>query len=114
MSDHSEHNPSDHEDPLAGPTWTVGIAGILLLAALVLGGTALTYQVRGREQARVQVAPAVAAVEALRAEQRGRLAGPARRELRDDSESGEPALVIPIDAAIDLVVRDAAGQRPGR
>ena len=43
MSDAYEHNPGDHEDPLAGPTWTLGITGIELFAVSVLGVAAIFY-----------------------------------------------------------------------
>ena len=37
MSDHAEHNPGDHEDPLPGPTWIVTFLGVVLLAVIILG-----------------------------------------------------------------------------
>ena len=36
-----EHNPGDHEDPLAGPTWTVGIIGTVMFVVTVLGVASL-------------------------------------------------------------------------
>ena len=38
-----EHNPGDHEDPLPGPTWILGILGSGLLGVVVLGVTALFF-----------------------------------------------------------------------
>ncbi len=103
MNDPLEHNPTDHEDPLAGPTWTIGIIGMVLLAVTVLAVAAVFYDVDTAErQIKIESAP-TSVVEQLKAEQRLRLTG-MRRERRAD---GEEAVVIPIDLAMELMVLEA-------
>ncbi len=103
MNDPLEHNPTDHEDPLAGPTWTIGIVGMVLLAVTVLAVAAVFYDVDIAErEIKIEIAP-TSAFEQLAAEQRLRLAG-MRRERRAD---GEEAVVIPIDLAMELIVQEA-------
>ena len=50
MSDVFEHNPGDHEDPLTGPSWYVGLVGGLILVATLLGLTALYYNMVTEEE----------------------------------------------------------------
>lgn len=109
MSDSYEHNPGDHEDPLAGPTWVVGIAGFALVAVCALGVAALMYGVFDREvEIKVDDQPVIAR-EIVRAEQHARLEGPPRREIRTENPDGEESLVIPIEEAMSIVVAEAAG-----
>ena len=110
MTDTYEHNPGDHEDPLPGPTITIGLIGIALLVVSVLGVTTLLYQVTDQEyekkvvDQRVNIGPPE--LEKLNSEQLARLAGPARRELRPENPAGQESLVIPIeDAMAKLVAR---------
>jgi hypothetical protein len=103
MSDIYEHNPGDHEDPLAGPTWTVGIAGSALLAVSVLVVAAIFYDARTTElEVKVLDQPTID-LDALRMAQAERLAGPIRIERRS---ADEESLVIPIDRAMDLIVEE--------
>ncbi len=103
MDDPFEHNPTDHEDPLAGPTWTIGIIGMVLLAVTVLAVAAVFYDFDTAErEIKIETAP-TKAVEQLAAEQRLRLAG-MRRERR---VGGEEAVVIPIDLAMELMAHEA-------
>ena len=105
MTNPLEHNPTDHEDPLAGPTWTIGIVGIVLLAVTVLAVSAVYYDIDAAErEAKIEIAQ-TSDFERLAAEQRVRLTG-MRRERRAD---GEDAVVIPIDLAMELVVQEAGG-----
>jgi hypothetical protein len=116
MSEHHEHNPGDHEDPLAGPTWMIGFVGVVLLVVTVLGVAAVTYSVADREHEHKVVeelgSEGTIELRVLRESQLARLAGPPRRELRDHPErpGGEECLVIPIDDAIDRWVEGAQGQ----
>lgn len=97
----------EHEDPDAGTTWTAFLAGSVICVAIAIGVAALYYDMTDKRLGEVQVAVPVEAVELLKAEQRERLNGSARRELRSDTPDG--AIVIPIDAAMDLMLEDVAG-----
>lgn len=112
MSETFEHNPGDHEDPLAGPTWTVGVAGLVFFAVCMLGVAALFYRTMTREQEVKVLAPPTIAVEQLRAEQTARLTAEPHRELRPENPDGTESLVIPLDLAIELTVQDAASASP--
>ena len=88
MTEVFEHNPdpSDHEDPLTGPSWYVGLVGGLILVVTLLGLTALYYNEKAGETQK-KVAEFPAELEDLRAKQKKRLTSPAHREVRD--EAGE-------------------------
>lgn len=104
MSDVFEHNPGDHEDPLAGPTWTLGIIGIAMLAVSVLGVAAIFYdRSRVEDDVKVLAKPTVQ-LEDLRNQQLARLGGEVRIEKRS---ADEESLVIPLEQAMTLVVEDA-------
>lgn len=98
----------DQEDPDAGSTWTWFLAGGVIFVAIAIAVAALYYDMTDRRIQSVQVATEVSDVEALRAGQRERLTGDARRELRQDTPEG--AIVIPIDAAMDLTLEDLSGR----
>ena len=113
MAESYEHNLGDHEDPLPGPTWTVGIVGGVALAVSLLGVSALLYDMMGEErQVKILDAEVPTAVEVLHAQQLQRLQGPPRLELRPGNLEGEASLVIPIEDAMRLVVQEAQGQSP--
>lgn len=102
MSQVYEHNPGDHEDPLDGPTWLIGIVGTCLLIVIVLGLVALYYGAYDREQEVQVITRDVAQLNAHLEAQRERLEGPAREETREDVDGEEyTARVIPIDEAMD-------------
>ncbi len=56
MSEVYDHNPEEHDDPSAGPTWLTTVVGVLLLVATVLGVTALYYNVKAGEVEREVIA----------------------------------------------------------
>lgn len=106
MSEVYEHNPEDHEDPLSGPTWLMGVIGAVLLLVIILGLTALYYgasQEEMREKVYTRDYPDL--VE-LRAQQRARLTGEPHWEEREVNMEIVRALVIPIDQAMDLVAEE--------
>ena len=111
---HHDHHAVDYEDPKAGPTWTIGLASIAILAVSVLVVTTLTYrELDGEEQTKVldqRVNSGPEVLEALKAEQQARLAAAAHRELRVENPEGEESLVIPIDQAMDLLLEEARGR----
>ena len=109
MTDVFEHNPGDHEDPLTGPSWFVGLVGGLILVATLLGLTALYYNMVTEEEVEKVINTGREELENLRREQSMHLVGPARREERLVNGEVVIALVIPIDQAMELVVRDAEG-----
>lgn len=106
MSDVYEHNPSDHEDPTAGPTWIVGGLGVILLAATLFGVTALYYNVKTAEVEEYFVEPERSDVMELRKQQEAMLEGPPRHVTRDEAGTEVEAFVIPIDRAMELVVQE--------
>jgi hypothetical protein len=114
MTDTYEHNPNDHEDPVAGPTWTVSIVGAVLFVVSVLGVAALYYNVVSEEEVakRYEDPPAdetrqkpLTDLQQLDREQLARLDGPVRIERRVEVPEG--ALVIPIDQAMELIIEEA-------
>ena len=105
MNDSLEHNPGDHEDPLAGPTWAVSFVSIGLFVAIVLGVTALAYTMRDAEIRTAVIDQPNAQVEGLKAAQNARLTAPPHRELRAEN-GGDPAIVIPIDEAMRRIAQE--------
>ena len=114
MTETFEHNPGDHDDPLTGPSWYVGLVGGLLLVATLLGLTALYYNEKtGEAQSPDKIVAKIPAELAdLRALQEKRLTSPAHREVRDEAGEQITALVIPIEDAMHLVVKEL-GAREG-
>jgi hypothetical protein len=112
MSDNYEHNPGDHEDPLPGPTWIVGILGAVLLAVIVLGLTALFYNAQTKEDAKKIVSKEPDEIIRLRTEQTEVLtASPRLREVSETDAQGQTrvvqALAIPIDQAMQIIVNES-------
>jgi hypothetical protein len=127
MSEHAEHNPNDHEDPLPGVTWIVGIGGAIVLVVVFEALTALFYHAREDEIVKVvhhinepEVAATVEAQEAL-------LHGTSRTETRpvllpdgkiklapDGAEETELVTIptIPIDRAMEEIVTTYGGAHP--
>lgn len=111
MSDYEpslEHDPQ--EDPAAGLTWTVGFIGTALLVTSVVGVTALMYAVVDKVQEDTVVAPLTNTVPrelaALREKQNLRLARSAHYELRPENTDGERSIVIPVERAMEIMVRE--------
>lgn len=106
MTDIHEHNPHDHEDPLPGPSWMVGILGTILLVVIVLGLTALFYDANNRIINEVVITAVPQELLDLKALQQERL-DKAHLDIFDE----EIALVIPIEQAMELVVEEFGGSR---
>jgi hypothetical protein len=112
MSEQFEHNPNDHEDPVAGSTWLVGLVGTILLVVIILGVTALLYQVQDEEILEQVVKTAPAELVELRAAQQRQLTDPPRYEERPGAAEGDApvrSLVIPIDRAMRLIAQEHGG-----
>ena len=106
MSEVFEHNPGDHDDPKAGPTWLVGIFGAVLLIVTVLALIALYNNVQTTEDVDKIVNAEPAELDALLAEQQLRLDYPHQVVFEE-----EIITVIPIEHAMELVVAEYnAGQ----
>src|SRR5688572_11056808 len=113
MDQSLEHNPGDHEDPLSGPTWMVAFLGAVLLAVIMLGLTALYYNAKTQEETVKVITRDPDELVKLREQQSAQIHGPSRyvEEIVtvEGSEEGkrERALVIPIEQAMELVVKEA-------
>ena len=108
MTEVFEHNPGDHEDPLPGPTWMVGLLGTVLLTVIMLGLTALYYNAEHQEDTIKVIQRDPAELENLRAVQFARLTGEPRLEERiAENFQVVEEIVIPIDEAMRLVVEEA-------
>jgi hypothetical protein len=109
-----EHNIGDHEDPAAGQTWLVSFVGTALLIVIFLGLTALYYNYAANEEATKVIARQPMGFEQITAAQQAQLEGEPRWIERpsEDPENPvmEPHLVIPIEQAMELVVKEH-GQR---
>lgn len=107
MIDHHEHNPNPkfHEDPLSGPTWLVGVLGMVLLVIIVLGLIALYHNVQGVADEEKVIDIKLHEIDSLRAEQLRRLEMPHQVRFED-----EVATVIPIEHAMQIIVKDYGSQ----
>ena len=106
MSEVFEHNPDDHDDPSAGPTWLMGGVGAILLVATVLSVTALYYNVKAVEVQDQVISRPILSVQQLRREQEQLLTAPARWVPREEVSGTVQALVIPIERAMEIVIAE--------
>jgi len=109
MSEVDRHSLTDREDPAAGPTWVIGLVGVLLLVVAILVVAAVMYRSLALEFEQKVSAQAPEELEALRREQTARLTDPPRWEIRPDSGEGGRSLVIPIEQAMEAFVEETAG-----
>ena len=110
MSDSFEHNPNDHEDPLPGPTWIVGILGAVLLSVIMLGLTALYYNAQSEEDEHKVIQRDPMELENLRRSQQAVLAGQPRIVEVKENEQTMQHVVIPIDQAMEITVKELGGK----
>ena len=108
MTEIYEHNPDpkDHDDPVSGPTWLVGLIGAILLAVTMLGLTAFYYNVQATEFETQFVGTERLDVIELRQQQEALLTGPPRWVDRQEQDQTVRAFVIPIEQAMALVVEE--------
>jgi hypothetical protein len=111
MSEVYEHNPSDHEDPLTGPTWIVAFLGTVLLTVITLGLTALFYNAQAQEEEQKLILRDPMELGNLQAHQREQITGTPRWvEQQVVVEGSAPqltrSLVIPIEQAMELVAAE--------
>jgi hypothetical protein len=111
MSEVFEHNPGDHEDPLAGPTYIIGLLGAVLLVVIVMGVTALFFNADDEEITRKVVIHDPAELDALRAQQSALLHAPPHWEKYEENDQPITALIIPINQAMELTAEEYAQGR---
>jgi hypothetical protein len=100
MSEVYEHNVGDHEDPLPGPTWIIGILGSVLLAVVVLGVTALFFNADTRMIDAKVVDADFPEVDAVKRAQLAAIEGPAHKKEVLEDDQVVTNIVIPIDIAM--------------
>lgn len=110
MSEAFEHNPQDHEDPLAGPTWYIGFVGAVAFVVTTLAVWALYYNVKGEQVQESFVDPVRQEIVELKSRQQALLAGPPRWVEVDEQGVQVRKYVIPIEQAMQLVVQENAGR----
>jgi hypothetical protein len=98
MSDVYEHNPGDHEDPVAGSTWTIGIIGVIFLIFCVLLVTVLFRAMFDAQTAESVVNATPQQQAALRQSQVDRLTDGPHYEIRE--ADGRRHLVVPLEQAM--------------
>ncbi len=103
-----EHNPQEHEDPVARPVALVGFLGAVLLLITLLGVTALYYNVKAEKVDQQVVRIEFPQIQKLRSRQEELLSGPPRWIERDEQGDTVDAFIIPIDRAIELIVQEAS------
>lgn len=108
MTEVFEHNPDDHEDPASGPTSLMGLVGALLLVAILLGITALWYNVKAEEVHTQVVAQPRREVQDMRKSQLALLQREPQWVTRQGETGEVRALVVPIERAMEIVVAENA------
>jgi len=111
MSDSFEHNLDDHEDPLPGPTWIVGVLGAVLLSIVILGVTALFFNADTIEIDKKVVTREYPQFNDLKDQQLAQLQGPPRYVKVLENDSPVDTIVIPIDRAMQAYAERAAREQ---
>jgi hypothetical protein len=106
LTDVFDHNPDDHDDPRAVPIWYLGLVGVVLMVVIVLGLTAVYYNVKAEVYADQVLRRTYREVQDLRAGQEALLAG-GTVEVEVQGETVRKN-TMPIEDAMRLVV-EAAG-----
>jgi hypothetical protein len=113
MSDNLEHNIGDHEDPLPGPTWIIGILGSVLLAVVILGVTALFFNADARVVDEKVIDQTYPQFEVMKQAQLAKLQGPPRILEVNENERVVESVVIPIDVAMRKIAERSASVSSG-
>ncbi len=106
--EHYEHNPGDHEDPVAGPTWLMSLVGTILLVVIIFGLTAMYYNAQGQQLRERVYEREPYELRRYKQQQQELLTGEPRwvtEVISDDEEIRR--YVIPIDRAMDLVAGES-------
>lgn len=112
MSDNFEHNPGDHEDPLPGPTWIIGILGAVLLGVVILGVTALFFNADSRMVDDKVMTSAYPEYQNLKAEQLAKIEGQPRIVQVNENDRVIDTVVIPIDQAMAKIAERGPAPAP--
>lgn len=113
MSDHAEHNIGDHEDPLPGPTWIIGVLGTVLLAVVILGVTALFFNADARVVDEKVIEQPYPQLEQMKQAQLAQLQGPPRIVEVNENDRKIETVVIPIELAMRKIAeRSASAGQP--
>ena len=109
-----EHNPGDHEDPMGGPTWLVGIVGAIILI-VVLFGVQAVLKATERDTADEFVTQLdLSELNSVRARGAERMVdAPRVVEYIDENGQVQTRVAIPIDDAIKVTLRDFGGGAAG-
>ena len=103
-----EHNVGDHEDPLAGPTWLIGVLSMILLSVIVLGVTAMYRHARTERDTERQVLQPAERLALLKQQQLAQLQTEPQRQEFKVGEETVTRIIIPVEDAIDLVIEEYA------
>ncbi len=116
-TDPHTHESGLTEDPASGPTWVVGMAGVILTVVTVLGVTAIYYAAERAETHHKVMTIRSQEAELRRAADRMELMNEAHWEQWTDADgvlAGERTLVVPMDTARDIVKKRWGGSGGGR
>lgn len=103
-----EHNPGDHDDPVAGPTWLTALVAVVLFLVIIFGVTAMFYSVQ-LEEVRVKLLDREPLqLQLYRQEQQQLLAGEPHWVEETVGDQVIRRYVIPIDQAMDRVIEEYA------
>lgn len=103
-----EHNPGDHEDPVAGPTWLMGLVGTILLVVIIFGLTAMYYNAQARKTEEKLLQRDPLELRLYRQQQEAMLTGEPRWVVEQVNDMETRRYVIPIDQAMDRVVQESS------
>lgn len=103
-----------HDDPEPQATWFIGLAGAVLLTALVLAVSVLFYGTQAKLSDEVFVTVPSQQREQLKAAQLEKLAQFGRYETTDAEGKAIERTRIPVSAAIDLILKDGTLTPPRR
>lgn len=98
-----EHNPGDHEDPMGGPTWLVGIIGVIILIVVLFGVQSVLKATQTSAHDEFVVIPNVTELNAVHERDAKKfVAAPQVVEYVDEFGEITTRLAIPIEDAMKL------------
>jgi len=103
MAQTESSQPQMMDDPEAGQTWVVSLAGIIILSVLVIAICVFFFGFENKEVDTKVVQPANAWSQAMRVEQEGELAKYQKYSVAAPDGSMQPRIRIPITRAMELV-----------
>ncbi|MFO0875409.1 MAG: hypothetical protein U0575_15770 [Phycisphaerales bacterium] len=105
-ADASSNVLKDHDDPEPGSTWFIGLAGAIVLTALVLGISVLYYGTNTERVDQVVVDRPSIPLERLRAEQQQKLVDYAKYTFTDPDGKTVERIRIPVKDAMAIVLKE--------